>query len=297
MKWQKLEKIKLRNETKKYFSSFVAFNKYNLYYGVIKDFFCVVLSQNEIPDELDFEESGFKFRYQNNEEEYDTKTLDKVISQCEKSSDKFIEAYNSSYYIKFPVSMDFIEWLKAETEIFTENYLVYKKISLPYINSIYDKNTKWIHELVGNYAEESIVLFRNGDFVLCKDIVWNSPDINQFYLLGIPTKKIKTIRDLTANDIPLLKALRDKATELAETYGISKNKLYMFFHYHPSYYQLHLHICVTEHEALETKYLRHYYLDEVISKLESDSDYWKKATLKFELLSNTKLFKILKELG
>ena len=69
----------------------------------------------------------------------------------------------------------------------------------------------------------------------------------------------------------------------------------MFFHYHPSYYQLHLHICVTEHEALETKYLRNYYLDDVIKRLESDSDYWKKSTLKFELLSNTKLFKLLKE--
>ena len=56
-----------------------------------------------------------------------------------------------------------------------------------------------------------------------------------------------------------------------------------------------MNICITEHEALETKYWRQYFLDDVIAKLESNSEYWKKSTLKFELLSNTKLFKLLKE--
>ena len=295
MKFLKLEKIKLRNETKKYFNTYIDFNKYNLYYGVLKNLFCIVLSSNNIPDEFEFTDGSYKIKYQNNEQEYDQNLLDKFITQSEKFPDKFIEIYNNYCYVRFPVSIDFIDWLKAETEIFTETYQTYRKISLPYINSIYEKNTKWIHELVTNYSEESIVLFRNWDMVLCKDIVWRDNGVNQFYLLGIPTKKIKTIRDLTANDIGLLKELKAKAFEIAHQYGISKNKLYMFFHYHPSYYQLHLHVCICEHEALETNYLRHYYLDDVISKLEEDSDYWKKATLKFELLSNTKLFKILKE--
>ncbi len=299
MKWQKLENIHLRNETKKYFSSFLNFNKANLYYGVIKDLFCVLLSANTVPDEFDFglenNFDGFKIKHQGNESDYSQELLDKILVQIEKSSDKFIEVYSQNYYLRFPVSMDFVDWLKAETEIFTENYQMYKKISLPYINSIYDKNTKWIHELVGNFSEESIVLFRNQEMVLCKDIVWKEDNLNQFYLLGIPTKKIKTIRDLTQHDIPLLKNLKEKAIEIAKEYGINKNKLYMFFHYHPSYYQLHLHVCITEHEALETKYIRHYYLDNVIEKLEAESDYWKKSTLQFELLSNTRLYKLLKE--
>lgn len=295
MKFQKLEKINLRNETKKYFSTFCTFNKYYLYYGVIKDFFCIVLALNEIPDEIDLTNSSTKIKYQGNETDYTLELLDKIFSQIEKSSDKFVEVFCSNYYVRFPVSIDLIDWLKAETEIFSETAQTYKKISLPYINSIYDKNTKWIHELISNYSEESMVLFRNTDMVLCKDIVWKENQINQFYLLGIPTKKIKTIRDLTGQDIPLLKALKEKSIEIAEQHGINKNKLYMFFHYHPSYYQLHLHVCITDHEALETKYLRHYYIDNIITNLESDTEYWKKATLNFELLSNTKLFKLLKE--
>ena len=299
MKWQKLENINLRNETKKYFNSFVNFNKTNLYYGVIKDLFCILMATNIVPDEFEFSLENnldsFKIKYQGNESNYTPELLDKLLVQIEKSSDKYVEVFSNNFYLRFPVSMDFIDWLKADTEIFTENYQMYKKISLPYINSIYDKNTKWIHELVGNFSEESIVLFRNQEMVLCKDIVWKEKNPHQFYLLGIPTKKIKTIRDLTHSDIPLLKSLKEKAIEIAKEYGINKNKLYMFFHYHPSYYQLHLHVCVTEHEALETTYLRHYYLDNLIEKLEVDSDYWKKSTLQFELLSNTRLYKLLKE--
>jgi hypothetical protein len=299
MKFQKLENINFRNETKKYFETFINFNKGNLYYGIINNLFCILLSVNAIPDEIELEFPNglncIKLKYQGIESTYNSELLDKILSQPEKFSDKFIEIISPNYYIRFSVSTELIDWLKADTEIFTETYQNYKKISLPYINSVYDKNTKWIHDLVLNYSEESIVLFRNQDMVLCKDIVWKDDIMNQFYILGIPTKKIKTIRNLTSNDIPLLKSIRDKAIEIAQQFGINKNKLYMFFHYHPSYYQLHLHICVTEHEALETKYWRNYYLDDVIDKLESDSNYWKKSTLKFELLSNTKLFKLLKE--
>ena len=299
MKFQKIKNIDLRNETRKYFETYINFNKGNLYYGIINDYFCILLSVNTIPDELELEFPNglncIKIKYQGTESTYNSELIDKILSQSEKNSDKFTEIISPNYYIRFPVSTDLIDWLKADTEIFTETYQMYKKMSLPYINSVYDKNTKWIYDLVFNYSEESIVVFRNQDMVLCKDIVWKDNNKNQFYILGIPTKKIKTIRDLTSNDIPLLKSIRDKAIEIAEQFGISKNKLYMFFHYHPSYYQLHLHICITEHEALETKYWRQYFLDDVIAKLESNSEYWKKSTLKFELLSNTKLFKLLKE--
>jgi m7GpppX diphosphatase len=301
MKFQKLKKIDLRNETKKYFESFVNFNKANLYYGYYgntQDFLCILLSVKEIPEELELDndlENDLKIKHHGTEHEYDAGLLDKILSQYEKISDKCSEIVSQNIYIRFPVSVELIDWLKADIEIFTETYQMYKKISLPYINSIYEKNIKWINELIYNNSEESIVLFRNQDMVLCKDIVWKDNNINQFYILGIPTKKIKTIRDLTSNDIPLLKSIRDKAIDIAEKLGINKNKLYMFFHYHPSYYQLHLHICVTEHEALETKYLRNYWLYDVITKLESTSDYWKKSTLQFELLSNTKLSKLLKE--
>ena len=301
MIFHKLEKISLRNETKKHFSNFINFNKYNLYYGIIKDVYGIikdvygiVLHADEIKSNIDLKDNITCMKFENNKFPYDLELFDEICKNTEISPDKSIELLSDTCYIKFPVSLDLIDWLKAEIEIITETKEIYKKISLPYINSIYDKNTKWMHDLVYNYAEESSVLLRTNDMVICKDIVWKTNDISYFYILCIPTKKIKSIRNLTQLDIPLLQSMKENAIDIAIKYGVSKNRLYMFFHYHPSYYHLHLHVCITEHESLETRYHRHYYLDDIINKLENESDYWRKATLKFELLSNAKLFKLLK---
>jgi hypothetical protein len=292
MKFQKLEKISLRNETKNYLAKYFNFNKYHLYWGVIKDHFGIFASENEITDEHNFE-SVNKITFCN--ENYELGDIDKLLVNSEKTGDKFIEIYLLDGYIKFPVSLDFIDWLKAETEIFNETKDDYKKITLPYINSIRDKNIKWINELLFNKSEESLVLKRTSKWVITKDIIWKDTDPSNFYILAIPLKQIKTIRELTQEDIPLLEELKTECELIAKTYGINKTKLYMYFHYHPSYYQLHLHVSIIDHQSLETNYYRHIFLDDVIDGLNKDSKYWFNSTLKFELLSGTKLYKLLKE--
>lgn len=310
IKFQKLEKINLRNDTKKYLvnaiSSLVTINnnnpnnKIHLYFGAIKDYFGIMLSTDEISDEIYLTGPAtmtFGKSTYNTEliESFANGEMDSIILSVEKSGDKFLEIFQKSHYVRFPVNLDLIDWFKAETEIFVETKHDYKKITLPYINSILDKNIKWINDLIFNKSEESIVLLRTTSHVICKDIVWKNDDPSEFYILVFPLKPIKNIRDLTSDDIPILEQMKQDVCEIAEKYAIPKEKLYMFFHYHPSYYQLHLHVCITEHPQLETKYLRHYYLDDVIDKLKTDSDYWKNATLKFELLSGTKLYKLLKD--
>lgn len=305
IRFQKLEKINLRNDTKKYLISginnLMGFNNNNkifLYFGVIKDYFGIMLSYDEILDDVYLTgPANVTFGKLNHNTEsielFDK--LDSIILSVEKSGDKFLEIYQKSNYVRFPVNLDLIDWFKAETEIFIESKDDYKKITLPYINSILDKNIKWIHDLIYNKSEESIVLLRTSNHVICKDIVWKNDDISEFYILVFPLKPIKNIRELTSDDIPMLEQIKQDVIDIANRFSIPKEKLYMFFHYHPSYYQLHLHVCITEHPELETKYLRHYYLDDIIEKLKTDSDYWKNATLKFELLSGTKLYKLLKD--
>ena len=293
MKFQKLEKINLRNETKRYFADIVNYGRYYLYFGVTNNFFSILISVNEIEDKIDLD-SWNKIIYNNKEQSLSTDTVSELLVSIEKSGDKSLEFYGSNNYLKFPVSIDLIDWLKAEIVIFEESNQDYQKISLPYINSILEKNTRWINDLVFNKSEESIVLLRTDSYVICKDIIWKEESNSQFYVLAIPTKPIKTIRELTPVDIPLLEELKTKCIQIAKTYGVPKEKLYMYFHYHPSYYQLHLHVCITEHPALDTKFLRHYHLDTIINKLKTDPEHWKNTTLKFELLTGTKLYNLLK---
>jgi hypothetical protein len=290
MKFQKLEKINLRNEIKRYFANVINHTHYNLYWGVTNNYFSILISVNKIDDEIELE-SWNKIIYNNQEQ----KLTEEHIAQLITNVDKSLEFYSLNHYLKFPISLDLIDWLKADTIIFEETKNDYNKISYPYINSILDKNTKWINDLVFNKSEESVVLFRNESFVICKDILWKDDSNSQFYILAIPTKQIKTIRDLTGSDIPLLEDIKYNCIQIAKSYGISPDKLYLFFHYHPSYYQLHLHVCITEHPALETNYFRHYHLDSIINKLKIDPDYWKNATLKFELLSGTKLYNLFRD--
>jgi hypothetical protein len=296
MKFKKIEQINIRNEVKKYFSHFIDFANYNLYFGVINNYFTVLLYTNFINDFIDLDEliNSPQIKIIYNEKYYKQNYLNNIVSIIEKSSYKSLEIKSDNIYLKYPISLDFIEWLKVDVELFTESEHIYNTITLPYINSIIIKNTKWINNLLFNKSEESIVLFRNSSFVICKDIIWKDSNPNNFYVLIIPTKHIKTIRDLTQQDIPLLNSIQNKAIEIAAIFNISLDKLAMFFHYHPSYYQLHLHVCINDNPDLIVLSNRHYFLSKIIKKLNKQSDYWHKKTLKFELLSGTKLYRLLK---
>lgn len=294
MLFQNVGKINLRSEVKRYFADIINYKNYNLYYGVINNIISILVSVDKIGDEIELDTFN-KIMFNKQEQALNQNTISELINNTEKLADKTLEVYGPNYYLKFSVSLDFINWLKAEVIIIDETGQDYQNISLPYINSILEKNTKWIDKLVFDKSEESIVLLRKESYVICKDIIWKEKSNDNFYILGIPTKPIKTIRELTSNDLPLLEELRIKCIEIAESYGIPYEKLYMYFHYHPSYYQLHLHACVTEHPALETKFLRNYHLDLIIEKIKLDSEYWKNATLRFELSTGSKLCNLLKD--
>lgn len=282
MKFQKIEKLPLRNEVITYLLPYYRCNiNYSLYFGILN------LSQSYLSI-LVMENDNI------NNSEFDIKNIYKTLN---KSSDDYYHMYlDNNIYIRYPISLDFIDWIKAEIKIITETVDNYYKLSLPYINSILDKNTKWINDLLFKFSEESKILYRCDEFVISKDIIWISNNPNDFYILAIPTIHLKTIRDLTQEHIPLLKNIKSKVIEIANGYKLNADNLYMFFHYHPSYYHIHLHICIIDHPILETKYHRNYLLDNVIELLEINPDYWKNATLKFELLSTSKLYKILQHI-
>lgn len=158
--FKKIVQINFRNETINLKKN-INFNNLYLYYGIVKEYSGILISTEELIDTLELT------NYTN--KQYN----DLIISQYELN--KILN--NTGNVICKPI------------EIFTETNKVYTQISLPYINSILDKNTKWINALVFDYSEESIVLFRNNDFVICKDIIWKNNDGNNFYILVIPIKK------------------------------------------------------------------------------------------------------------
>ena len=104
-----------------------------------------------------------------------------------------------------------------------------------------------------------------------------------------------TIRDLRKKHISLLNSMKQKSIQVAKSFDINENQLYFFFHYHPSFYHLHLHCCIINNSELSTKYFRCKMLETIISNLERNSNYYKHADILFEIPSNHIISKLLSQ--
>ena len=75
--------------------------------------------------------------------------------------------------------------------------------------------------------------------------------------------------------------------------NIKEENLYIF-HYHPSFYHLHLHCTFIENQTMSNKFLRYYLYDKVRTNILEDNNYYKKKTLFFEIPKNHIICKLLK---
>lgn len=143
--------------------------------------------------------------------------------------------------------------------------------------------------------EADRIVFEDTDtesgFVLLPDLKWDGKTIETLYLIAITHRRnIKSLRDLSANELPLLKNIRDKGiTAIHDKYNVDQTKLRIYFHYQPSFYHLHIHFTYLKHDAPGIFCEKSHLLDTVINNLELMSDYYQRATLSFVLRENDKL--------
>ena len=71
--------------------------------------------------------------------------------------------------------------------------------------------------------------------------------------------------------------------EIASNYGLTEDNLYFFFHYHPSFYHLHIHCAIISNDAISNKHFRCKMLDNVIYNLQKDGNYYIKNSIDFEI--------------
>jgi m7GpppX diphosphatase len=69
------------------------------------------------------------------------------------------------------------------------------------------------------------------------------------------------------------------------------------FHYHPSFYHLHVHVTHSNQESPSLKVERSHMLDAVIENIGMVEDYYQKVTLEFALRDGEPLYKHIKESG
>lgn len=104
-------------------------------------------------------------------------------------------------------------------------------------------------------------------YEIIKDRKWKDNNINNLHLLIIyKSDKLKSIRDIKSQDIKTIdQSLLDAKKIMEDKYKLSIKNCHIYFHYHPSIWQLHLHIvnCLKKdnhpEEFISTR--THYYTD------------------------------------
>ena len=183
-------------------------------------------------------------------------------------------------------------------ELFHETYDIYLKKTLPYINSIQQKDVTWIFNIFEKKTEEPIGEAPSKKFLILKDYTVADND-KALICLGIPIPDyfyIKSIRDLTQKELPLLEEFYNEGKKIiAKKYGCKTNEIKAYLHYPPSFYYLHIHYTnVNDPNNMSSSAInRAIDLNEIIQNIKMMNDYYQKITIDHIVQVNSKLYNAL----
>ena len=146
---------------------------------------------------------------------------------------------------------------------------------------------QWVYNILEHKKEVERIAFEDTDpengFILLPDLKWNGHTPESLYMLALCHKReIKSLRDLDAKHLPMLRNIRDEGCRaIKEKYGLNENQLRIYIHYQPSFYHLHVHFNALSNEAPGIYCEKSHLLDTVIDNIELMPDYYQKATLSF----------------
>ncbi|XP_062304127.1 m7GpppX diphosphatase [Osmerus eperlanus] len=194
------------------------------------------------------------------------------------------------------------KYLCQETFLVEETGEDYRSITLPYIKS-QSFGIQWVYNILEKKAEANRIVYEDPDqdvgFVLLPDLKWDQKQLDNLYLIAIVHRRdIKSLRDLTAQHLPLLRNIRQKGEKsILERYGVPASKMRVYLHYQPSYYHLHVHFTALGYDAPGTGVERAHLLSDVIQNLLADPEYYHSRSLSFPLRADDSLLREFKEAG
>lgn len=183
-----------------------------------------------------------------------------------------------------------------ESVIVNETPQMYKDVLLEHLKES-SFNVQWVYNILEHRSETERILCEDADtetgFVLVPDLKWDGESLESLYLQALVHRRgLRSIRDLTAEHLPLLRNIQTKGTEaIGKKYGVPPSELRVYFHYQPSYYHLHVHFTSVQFDAPGTYVGKAHFLSSVIDNIEMVADYYQRATLTYYLPRNDPLAK------
>jgi hypothetical protein len=145
-----------------------------------------------------------------------------------------------------------------------------------------DEDKQWIYNMIDRSEpcnDNEIVYLEEDEWLLCKDI-HQGTDFRMLILFR--DRSLRTLRDLRAEHVPLLRDVDRKVREwLNKTVSVVHVPKYeIYFHYMPSVYQLHAHVCMP---GAYYNSMRSHGLQHVVRNLAQDSLWYHNALIMFSV--------------
>ncbi|CAO0803303.1 unnamed protein product [Mucor circinelloides] len=151
---------------------------------------------------------------------------------------------------------------------------LYQSITLPYIKSIPEKRTAWVHNILNGSAEADRVIHHDHDpengFVILPDMKWDGRNETLYWVAISMRSDILSLRSLSTQHLEFLKKLRETS------YRLVKEKADLL----PT---------VAFSDAPGVVSGQAHLLDTVINNIELYPDYYQKATIPFVIGENHQL--------
>jgi m7GpppX diphosphatase len=156
---------------------------------------------------------------------------------------------------------------------------IYREVVIPYINSLPPERIQWVFNILSHQTEVDRILYEDpapdSGFIILPDLKWDRVNVENLYLVAIAhSRTIRSLRDLTKGHLPMLRHIRSAAHKaVQQNWGLGPGSLRLYIHYHPSYYQFHVHIVTANYSGFGGMSVgQAHLLDNVISLLELDPD-------------------------
>lgn len=155
---------------------------------------------------------------------------------------------------------------------------------------------QWLYNVLEHRKEKERILYEDpcdeNGFILLPDLKWDGKTVEQLYLLALVRRRgIRSLRDLTAADLPLLRNVQTRGIAAIEKrYGIGASQLRIYLHYQPTFYHLHMHFTYLRYDPPGAGCEKAHLLSTVINNLELAGDYYQRATLSYTLKETDKLY-------
>jgi m7GpppX diphosphatase len=139
----------------------------------------------------------------------------------------------------------------------------------------------WIYKVIAGEKEQDQVIFKCNEYLVLPDTeATNEPGILNWMVIFTDTA-LTSMRSLRGHHLPLLQKIKDKIACLMPQ---EFDQPMTYFHYPPSVWQLHLHVAAPCDILRTTNSMQKVcFLEDVMSNLQIDPEYYAKATLSYVL--------------